>query len=87
MTRERKELMKKLESLERQKMAEYEMGCGFFLNEIDEAFRPEYEAIYDALAATYGLTRKEHDDYVFNKQCEAYDAGKIQWSPCYGMSI
>jgi hypothetical protein len=87
MTRERKEIMRKLDELHAEEQAEYELGCGFFSEEIEKAFRPSYDVLYDAWAATYGRTQKEHSDYVFNKQCEAYDAGRIPWSPYYGMSL
>lgn len=87
MTRERKELMRLMEELEMQEQSEYELGCGFFSEEIAEAFRPDWEALHDRWAATYGRTQKEHMDWIFNKQCEAYDAGRIPWSPCYGASI
>ena len=86
MTRERKELQKKMCDLEMQERAEYEMGCGFFGQEIQEAFAPAWQKLHEAWAQTYGRTVKEHDDYIFAKQCEAYDAGRIPWSPCYGCS-
>ena len=87
MTRERKELQRQMKELAMQEQAEYEMGCGFFGHEIEEAFRPNWEALHDKWASTYGRTQEEHMDWIFKKQCEAYDAGRIPWSPCYGISI
>lgn len=86
MTRERRELMRQMEELHMQENAEYELGCGFFSEEISEAFRPSWEKLYEAWAATYGQTAREHDEHVFQKQSEAFDAGRIPWSPCYGCS-
>ena len=86
MTRERKELQKQMFELEMQEQAEYELGCGYCSREIEEAFHPAWEALHKAWAATYGMTIQEHDQHVFDKQCEAYDAGRIPWSPCYGCS-
>ena len=62
------------------------MGCGFCTEEISNAFAPLWEDIYTRWAATYGQTVKEHDQVVFDRQNEAYEAGRIPWSPCYGMS-
>ncbi len=87
MTRERRELMRQMEELHIQENAEYELGCGYCSQEIEEAFHPYWEALYDRWAATYNMTQKEHMDRVFEKQCEAYDMGRIPWSPCYGMSL
>ena len=86
MTRERKEIQKQMFELEMQEQADYELGCEFFSQEISEAFRPAWNTLYDRWAATYGQTQKEHADYVFQKQCEAFDAGRIPYSPCYGCS-
>lgn len=85
MTRERKEIMKKIDELNANENAEYEMSCGFFTEEIEAAFHPAFEALYDAWAATYGRTQKEHMDYIFDKQNAAYEAGRLPWSPYYGM--
>lgn len=87
MTRERKELIKKLERLEMQQAGEYELSCGFCTEEIEKAFHPAFDALYNAWAATYGRTQKEHADYVFNKQNAAYEAGRIQWPPYYYMTM
>lgn len=87
MTRERREIMKEMDELAMQEQAEYELGCGYCSEMIEEAFRPDWEALHDKWAATYGRTQKEHMDWIFHKQCEAYDAGRIPWSPCYGMSV
>ena len=86
MTRQRKEIQKRMFDLEMQQQADYELGCGYCSREIEEAFAPYWNALYEAWAATYGMTVKQHDDHIFKKQSEAYDAGRIPWSPCYGCS-
>ena len=86
MTRQRKEIQKEMELLEREESAEYAMGCGFGASEVAEAFAPLWEEIYKRWAATYGQTVAEHDKLVFERQNEAYEAGRIPWSPCYGAS-
>lgn len=86
MTRERKELLRQMDELQMQENAEYELGCGYCSQQIQEAFAPYWEALHNKWAATYGQTVKEHDDHVFKKQCEAFDTGRIPWSPCYGCS-
>ena len=86
MTRERKELQKRMFDLEMQEQAEYALGCGFGDQEIQEAFTSAWDKLYETWAATYGLSVREHADHIFAKQCEAYDAGRIQFCPCYGCS-
>ncbi len=85
MTRQRKEIYKEMDQLYREESAEYELGCGFFSKEISEAFAPAWNRLHEKMAATYGMTVKELDDRRFQKQNEAYEAGRIPWSPCYGM--
>lgn len=85
MTRQRKEIQKKMDELERMENAEYELGCGMFGNEIATVFAPSWDALNAEWAATYGMTVKQLMDRVFEKQNEAYEAGRIPWSPCYGM--
>jgi hypothetical protein len=84
MTRQRKEIQKKMWELEREECAEYELGCGFFSQEIAEAFRPHWEKLEELWCATYGRTRQEQMDYVFERQNEAYDNGRIPYTPCWG---
>lgn len=86
MTRQRKEIRKEMESLERAEAAEYELSCGFFHEEIERAFFPQRRRLQEKFAATYGKTVKELDERIFEAENEAYEAGRIEWMPCYGMA-
>lgn len=85
MTRQRKEIQKRMWELEREEMAENELGCGMFSEQISRAFAPYHQKLQDEWCATYGRTEKEQMDYVFAKLDEAYEAGRIPWSPCWGI--
>lgn len=66
MRKEREILFRKIEEVQREELAEYELSCGFFTSEIAKEFKTRYNDLYDELAATYGLStedyfRKEHD--------------------------
>ena len=61
MTRQRKEILKEMDQLYTQKQAEYELGCGFFGSEIEEAYSPLLDSLYEKLAATYGKTAEEYE--------------------------
>ena len=84
MTRQRKEILRELEELKREEMAECELGCGFFQEEIEQAFFPRRRRLQEKLAMTYGKSVKELDERIFEAGNEAYEAGRIQWVPCYG---
>lgn len=84
MTRQRKEILRELEELKRAEMAECELSCGFFQEEIEQAFFPYRRRLQEKLAMTYGKTVKELDERIFEAESEAYEAGRIQWAPCYG---
>lgn len=84
MTRQRKEILRELEELKREEMAECELGCGFFQEEIEQAFFPRQRRLQEKLAMTYGKSVKELDERIFEAENEAYEAGRIQWVPCYG---
>lgn len=81
MTRQRKEIQKEMDQLMRQEEAEYELGCGFGAESIQEAFQPYWEELHRKWAATYGMTEKELAERVFEKQYEAYKNGRIYWEP------
>lgn len=59
MTRERKEIFKKMAEIDKQESAELEMGCGFFASEIHDAFMPIKRELDEMLAATYNKTVEE----------------------------
>lgn len=59
MTRQRKEIFEEMEQLYRWEQAEYEMGCGFGVHEIEKLFAPLWDRLYKKLAATYGKTVEE----------------------------
>lgn len=83
MTRERKELLKQMDELQMQENAEYELGCGYCSQQIQEAFAPYWEDLHNKWAATYGRTIQEHMDYVFAKQ-DAALSGKVPYDICWG---
>lgn len=62
MRKERKVILDKLEELERQESAEMELGCGFFTNEIHEAFEKASHPLEAQLAATYGMSLSEYNN-------------------------
>lgn len=84
MTRQRKEIRRELELLEREQMEEYELSYGFFQEEIEQAFSPRRRRLQEKLAMTYGKSVKELDERIFEAENEAYEAGRIHWAPCYG---
>ena len=53
MTRERKEIFKKMDELGRMEQAEYEMSCGFCTEQIEKAFAPSRQRLQEKLSATY----------------------------------
>ena len=61
MTRERKEIFKKMDELGRMEQAEYEMSCGFCTEQIEKAFAPSRQRLQEKLAATYGMTVDAYD--------------------------
>lgn len=74
MTRWRKEVIKKIEDLEIQQKAEYEMSCGFFASEIAETFKKNRDKLEGEWARTYGKTRIEYEEMMYAIQptlCEA----------------
>jgi hypothetical protein len=75
MTRERKEIFKKMERLEMQEQAENELGCGMFQSEIGKVFAPHWQSLCEKLAATYGKTVKEYEEMCYEEQERLYSAG------------
>lgn len=49
MTREKKEILKKIEYLDRMKEIELEVGCGFFVDEIMDNFWKQEEPLFERL--------------------------------------
>lgn len=85
MTRQRKEIQKEMEWLAGMEEADMELGCGFGSRETVEANKSCWDRLYEKMAATYGMTVKELYDRRYEQQMKAYEAGRIPWSPCYGM--
>ena len=77
MTRQRKEIQKKMEVLSMQEQAEYEMGCGFCTTQIQEIFAPLWQKLYEKLARTYGKTVDEYMTMQYETQEKLYEAGLI----------
>lgn len=59
MTRQRKEIFKKIEELNKWIEAEIEMGCGFGADKINHIFTLNHESLMAELAATYGMTLEQ----------------------------
>lgn len=77
MTRWRKEVIKKIEDLEIQQKAEYEMSCGFFASEIAEAFKRNRDKLEGELAKTYEKTVAEYEEMMYAMQPVLCEAGVI----------
>lgn len=67
MRKERKVLIEKLNELNMQMDAEYEMGCGFGGKEIQETFAPYFDEIETELAKTYNLSLREYMDREYER--------------------
>lgn len=77
MTRQRKEIMKKMNVLQMQEEAEYEMGCGFATDKISNIFAPLHKKLNEKLAATYGKTAEEYESMCYDIQHKLYLKGAI----------
>lgn len=77
MTRQRKEIYKEMEQVRVHEEIEYEMGCGFGTYEIENAFAPLWQRLYEKLAATYGKTAEEYEAMQYEIQYRLCAAGII----------
>lgn len=80
MTRQRKEIQKEMDKLYMQEQAEYEMGCGFGVHEIAEAFSPLWQKLHEKMAATYGKTASEYEEMQYEVQNRLYKVGIIPFN-------
>ena len=84
MRRERKELFKKIDELQKIWDAENRMGCGEFAREVAKVFSPQMDKLVGLLAATYGMGFDEYIDKQQNlsweelqREQEAMTAGRM----------
>ena len=75
MTRQRKEIQKQMEELDRCEQCDMEMGCGFGISEIADAFAPHWNELREKMAATYGKTAEEYEMMCYEIQNRLYSAG------------
>ena len=63
MTRQRKEIIKKIRDLEIQEVVDLELGCGYRATDfgLDDLFEEARRKLDEELAATYGLTAKQYE--------------------------
>lgn len=75
MTRQRKEIQRKIGALEKKEQAAYEKGNGF-TNKLAQRFAQQKKKLVEELAATYGMALPRYEARMYEIQ-EMWCAGRI----------
>ena len=81
MRRERKEIFKKMNEIEKAQMIERQLACGYSATDFgyEDEYQSEIDNLYDELAATYGLSPKEYWEKEFEIGDMLFKTGVLQY--------